>query len=326
MNRRDWAVAALMATLAPLCLSQTSTRWQLATGYRAESFHTRNLSAFALDVERVTQGGLQIQVRPNNELFKLAEIRQAVQDGRVQAGEVIMTGLVGEVPIAGADTIPFVVHSYSDARRLWELQRPLIEKHLAERGLKALYAVPWPPQGLFTGAPVRSMADFKGTRMRTYNQSTQRIAQMLGASPVDVPMVEVNQALSEGRVDNMITSAVTGVENKVWGRIAHYYPINAWFPKNLVLVNLRAFEALPPPAREAVMQAAGRAEARGWTMSETVAAESTRELAAQGMKVERIAPSVEAELKRLGEKLSREWVQSVGHEANVIFVPYYFQR
>jgi TRAP-type C4-dicarboxylate transport system substrate-binding protein len=316
----------VLFVLAAASVAQAQTQWQLATGYRAESFHTRNLSAFAVDVEKVTQGALQIQVRPNNELVKLAEIRQSVQDGRVQAGEVIMTGLVGEVPIAGADTIPFVVHSYDDARRLWGLQRPLIEKHMAARGLKVLYAVPWPPQGLFTGSPVRSMTDLKGTRMRTYNLSTQRIAQMLGASPVDVPMVEVNQALSEGRVDNMITSAVTGVENKVWSRIVHYYPINAWFPKNLVFVNLKAFDALPLPVRELVMQAAERAEARGWAMSEATASESTRELAAQGMKVERIAPSVEAELKRLGEKFSREWVQSVGHEANVIFVPYYFQR
>ncbi len=306
--------------------AHAQTRWQLATGYRAESFHTRNLSAFANDVEKVSQGALRIQVRPNNELFKLSEVRQAVQDGRVQAGEVIMTGLVGEMPIAGADTVPFVVHSYADALRLWGLQRPLIEKHLAARGLQVLYAVPWPPQGLFAEAPVRSMADLKGTRMRTYNLSTQRIAQMLGAAPVDVPMAEVNQALSDGRVDNMITSAVTGVENKVWGQIDHYYPINAWFPKNLVFVNQKAFDALPVSVQQAVRQAAMRAEARGWAMSEAAATESTRELVAQGMKVERIAPSVEAELKRLGEKFSREWVQSVGHEANVIFVPYCFQR
>jgi TRAP-type transport system periplasmic protein len=318
----------VMFLLAAVWTAQThaQTQWQLATGYRAESFHTRNLSAFASDVEKVSQGALRIQVRPDNELFKLAEVRQAVQDGRVQAGEVIMTGLVSEMPIAGADSVPFVVHTYADALRLWGLQRPLIEKHMAARGLQVLYAVPWPPQGLFAEAPVRSMSDLKGSRMRTYNLSTQRIAQMLGAAPVDVPMAEVNQALSEGRVNNMITSAVTGVENKVWGQIAHYYPINAWFPKNLVFVNQKAFDALPLQVRQAVMQAALRAEARGWAMSEAAASESTRELAAQGMKVERIAPSVEAELKRLGEKFSREWVHSVGHEANVIFVPYYFQR
>lgn len=324
--KNRWAVAALAATLAELCLAQSATTWQLATGYRAESFHTQNIVQFASEVEQASAGALRIEVRPNNTLFKLAEIRQAVQDGKAEAGETIMTSMVGEVPIAGADSIPFVVQSYGDARRLWSLQRPLIEKHLAARGLKPLYAVPWPPQGLFTNQAVRSAADFQGTRMRTYNQSTQRIAQMLGATPVDVPMVEVNQALASRRMDNMITSAVTGVENRVWDQIGFYYGINAWFPKNLVFVNRQAFEALPPSVREAVTQAAARAEARGWALSEAVATESTSELQRRGIKVDRVPATFEAELKRLGEKFSREWVQAVGNEANVIFVPYYFQR
>lgn len=316
----------LLVALAAASVAHAQTRWQLATGYRAESFHTQNILRFAQDVEQATAGGLRIEVRPNNALFKLAEIRQAVQDGKVAAGETIMTSMVGEIPIAGADTIPFVVHSYRDARRLWTLQRPLIEKHLLARGIQVLYAVPWPPQGLFTTAPVRAAADFKGTRMRTYNPSTERIAQMLGATPVDVPMVEVNQALASRKLDNMITSAVTGVENRVWDQIGFYYGINAWFPKNIVFVNRKAFEALPAAARAAVTEAAAQAEARGWSVSEAVATESTLELQRQGMKVGRVPIEFEAELKRLGEKFSREWVQTVGGEANQIFVPYYFQR
>lgn len=322
----QWAVVVLAGVLAQPCLAQQVARWQLATGYRVDSFHTQNIVQFAGDVEQATAGGLRIEVRPNNTLFKLAEIRQAVQEGKVEAGEAIMTSMVGEIPIAGADAIPFVVHSYSDARRLWNLQRPLIEKHFAARGLKPLYVVPWPPQGLFTSQPVNSGADFRGTRMRTYNQSTVRIAEMLGASPVDVPMVEVNQALASRKVDSMITSAVTGVENRVWDQIGFYYGINAWFPKNIVFVNVKAFDALPAPSQEAVNQAAARAEARGWAQSEAVANESTQELQRRGIKVGRVPVSFEAELKRLGEKFSREWVKSVGTEANLIFVPYYLQR
>jgi TRAP-type C4-dicarboxylate transport system substrate-binding protein len=316
----------LLVALAAASVAHAQTRWQLATGYRAESFHTQNIARFASEVEQATAGALRIEVRPNNTLFKLAEIRQSVQDGKAEAGETIMTSMVGEIPIAGADSIPFVVQSYGDARRLWSLQRSLIEKHLAVRGLRPLYAVPWPPQGLFTNQPVRSSADFRGSRMRTYNQSTVRIAEMLGALPVDVPMVEVGQALASGKVDSMITSAVTGVENRVWEQIGFYYGINAWFPKNIVFVNARAFDALPVSVREAVTQAAARAEARGWAMSEAVATESTQELHRRGMKVTRAPAELETELKRLGEKFSREWVQTVGNEANAIFVPYYFQR
>ncbi|MFY3384803.1 TRAP transporter substrate-binding protein [Paracidovorax sp. MALMAid1276] len=315
-------LAALLA--APVLHAQTV--WKLATGYRAESFHTRNVQQFAAEVERAAQGALRIEVHANNSLFKLAEIAQAVQQGRAEAGETIMTSLVGDMPIAGADAVPFVVRTYADARRMWDLQRPLIDSHFALRGLKALYAVPWPPQGLFSTAPVKSAADFKGTRMRTYNPATVRIAEMLGATPVDVPMVEVNQALVAGKLDSMITSALTGVENQVWGQIRQYYGINAWFPKNIVFVNQKAFDALPPPLRQAVMQAAAEAESRGWALSESIAQESVGELQRKGIQVGRAPAELDAELKRLGERFSREWVQSVGNEANKIFIPYYFQR
>jgi TRAP-type transport system periplasmic protein len=316
----------LLAALAVAPVLHAQTQWKLATGYRAESFHTRNVVQFAQDVERASAGALRIEVHPNNALFKLGDIPQAVQDGKAQAGETIMTSLVRDMPIAGADAVPFVVRTYADARRMWDLQRPLIEGHFARKGLKALYAVPWPPQGLFSIAPVRSAADFKGTRMRTYNPATVRIAEMLGAAPVDVPMVEVNTALSAGKLDSMITSALTGVENQVWGQIRQYYGINAWFPKNIVFVNQQAFDALAPPVREAVTKAAQTAEARGWATSEAIAEESVGELQRKGIKVDRAPAELEAELKRLGERFSREWVQSVGNEANKIFIPYYFQR
>lgn len=315
-----------LAALAVATVSHAQTVWKLATGYRAESFHTRNLQQFAADVERVSQGELRIEIHPNNSLFKLAEISQAVQQGRAQAGETIMTNLVGEMPIAGADAVPFVARTYADARRLWDLQRPLIENHLAQRGLKALYAVPWPPQGLFSTEPVKSSADFKGKRMRTYNPATVRIAELLGATPLDVPMVEVNQALSSGRLDSMITSALTGVENQVWGQIHFYYSVNAWFPKNIVLVNQKAYDALPVAVRQQVVQAAVEAERRGWTMSESTAQESVAELQRKGIKVDRPTAELDTELKRLGERFSREWVHSVGNEANSIFIPYYFRR
>ncbi|MDB5967136.1 MAG: dicarboxylate transporter-DctP subunit [Polaromonas sp.] len=315
------AFLAVMASHVPALQAQTT--WKLATGYRAESFHTQNILQFSRDVEQATAGQLLIQVYPNNTLARLNEVSAAVQQGKADAGETIMTSMVKDIPLAGADAIPFVVGSYKDAQRLWKLQRPGIEKHFAERGIKLLYAVPWPPQGLHSSKPIRGLADFRGTQMRTYNSTTLRIAEMLGAKPVDVAMVDVGKALSEGRMDNMITSALTGVENKVWGPIKYYYEINAWFPKNVVFVNSKVFEALKPEARSMVMKAAADAEARGWATSQALAGSATEELRQNGVKIDRIPPDLETEIKRMGEKFSREWVRSVGNEANDVFVPYY---
>jgi TRAP-type C4-dicarboxylate transport system substrate-binding protein len=114
------------------------------------------------------------------------------------------------------------------------------------------------------------------------------------------------------------------VENKVWGPVKHYYEISAWFPKNIVFVNTKTFDALAPDARTAVLKAAAEAEGRGWVTSEAVAQSATKELQANGIKVERISSELETDLKRIGERFSREWVRSVGHAASDIFVPYYF--
>lgn len=318
---KHWWFAVLLGTA--LAAHAQTTEWRLATGYREETFHTENLVQFARDVAQASAGRLQIAVHPNNTLVRLADIPQAVREGRIEAGETILSNLAQEIPLAGADSVPFVVGSYADALRLWRLQRPLLEQHFARRGLTLLYAVPWPPQGLFTQRPLRGAGDFRGTHMRTYNPATVRIAELLGAVPVDVPMVEVNRALEEGRIDNMITSAVTGVENRVWGAIGHYYEINAWFPKNVVFVRSQALAALAPAQRQAVLQAAQAAELRGWARSQAVRQSSTEALRAHGIRVDPVPAEFEGDIRRLGERFSREWVRLVGNEANALFVPYY---
>ncbi|PYE74961.1 TRAP-type C4-dicarboxylate transport system substrate-binding protein [Xylophilus ampelinus] len=310
-----WAQPSAPAQPAPIA-------WRLATGYRAESFQTRNLMLFAEDVQRASLGALQITVHPNNALFKLREIFPAVQAGGIEAGETILTAIAPQVPIAGVDGVPFIVCSYDDARRLWAAQRPLLERQFAARGLRLLYAVPWPPQGLYTHKPIVSTADLKGVRMRTFDPTTLRIAQLVGASPVDVAMVDLRDALAQGSIDAMISSAVTGSETHAWSRMHNYYRINAFFPKNAVFVSSRAFLALPPSVQVAVEKAAQVAEERGWSMSQSQTSSAAADLKAHGMAIERPSAQLQAELKRLGERSTREWLQSVGHEASAVLVPY----
>jgi TRAP-type transport system periplasmic protein len=220
MKHFAWAaLLAAGASFAQNTPNAAATVWKLATGYRAESLHGKNLVDFAQAVDKATAGRLKIELHPNNSLAKLNDIRAAVQEGRAQAGETIMSSLVKEIPSAGADSVPFVVASYSDALRMWQLQRPSIERAMDARGL----------QGLYSKKPIANEADFQNTKMRTYNATTIRIAQLLGAEPVDVPMVDVAKALADGRMDNMITSSVTGSEKKVWSHTKHYYETNTIF-------------------------------------------------------------------------------------------------
>ena len=70
----------------------------------------------------------------NNTLAKLGDIPAKVESGEIPAGETILTNLAAQIPVAGADAVPFIVNSYDDAQRLWKAQRPVLDAELAKKG------------------------------------------------------------------------------------------------------------------------------------------------------------------------------------------------
>ena len=135
-----------LAAAAATGLVQAQAKWDLPSGYGANTSQMQNLQQFAEGVDNATGGKLKITVHPNASLFKANEIKRAVQSAQVPAGEFILSGAANEAPIFGVDSIPFLATSYADSRRLDEASRPLLVKTLAVQGIKLLYTVPWPPQ------------------------------------------------------------------------------------------------------------------------------------------------------------------------------------
>ena len=316
-------LALVLAVASAPLAARAQTVWELASGYSENAFQTLNLKQFAQDVAAATGGRLKIEVRANNSLYKLGEIPARVESGEIAAGETIMSNLAAEIPVAGADSVPFIVGSYEDARRLWAAQRPVLDTELARKGLVGLYAVAWPPQGLYSVKPIKSSGDLKGMKMRTYNAATQRIAEQLGARPVDVMMTDLSRAMAAGRVEAMITSGATGIDSHAWEQLKYFYDIHAWYPKNIVLVNQAAYAALDPKAQQALRGAAAAAEARGWQMSQAAETASLSELAAHGMHLDAVDFEFRSEMRRYGERFSVEWVRATGQGASNILIPYY---
>ncbi len=93
-------------------------------------------------------------MHPNASLFKAPEIKRAVQGGQAQIGEILLVNFQNEWQIFGADGLPFLADSYDEAAKLWKAQKPMMDKKLAEQGMMVLYAVPWPPQGIYSKKPI----------------------------------------------------------------------------------------------------------------------------------------------------------------------------
>jgi TRAP-type transport system periplasmic protein len=255
--------------LPPLAMgaAQAQTKWDMPTPYSDGEFHTRNVRMFVEDVEKANGGKLEIQVHSNGSLIKHPDMLRAVSTGQVNIAEFLLGQFGNEDPVFNADNVPFLAAGYDAAWRLYEAQKPVLEKKLEKRGLKLLYSVAWPGQGIYTKEPLKSVADLKGTKFRTYSPLTARLAELLGASPTVIQVPEVPQMFATGAVHAMITSSATGTSTKAWEFVKNYYKTSAMHPKNAVVVNQRAFGRLPKDQQDALVKAAAAAEKRGWEMS-----------------------------------------------------------
>jgi len=312
--RRLLLASATLAALALSSVAQAQTKWDLPAAYPATNFHTVNLQQFADDVEKASGGKLKITVHANASLFKAPEIKRAVQGGQAQIGEILLVNFQNEWQLYGADGLPFFADSFDKAAKLWQAQKPMLDKKLGEQGMMVLYSVPWPPQGIYAKKPIESAADLKGVKWRAYSPATARIAELVGAQPVTVQAAEFAQALATGVVESTMTSGATGVDSKLYEHLKYYYDTQAWLPKNAVIVNKAAFGALDKATQDALLKAAAEAEARGWAASQKVNTETLEKLKANGMQVLPPSPQLKADMAKVGETMLKEWTEKAGAE------------
>ena len=307
---------ALSATLAAPAAAQV--KWDLPSAYPTSNFHTENLAQFAADVEKATAGKLKITVHANASLFKAPEIKRAVQGGQAQIGEILLVNYQNEWQIFGADGLPFLADSYEASAKLYKAQKPVLEKKLAEQGMMLLYAVAWPPQGIFVKKPIGAAADLKGIKWRAYSPATSRIAELVNAQPVTVQAAELSQAMATGVIESYMSSGSTGYDTKTYEYIKYFYDTQAWLPKNAVLVNKAAYDALDKPAQAALLKAAAEAETRGWALSKSKNTEYLELLKKNGMNILPPPPQLKADLKKVGDTMLQEWLQKAGPDGQAI--------
>ena len=320
MNNRLLISTALALALSSTAMAQT--KWDLPAAYPAGNFHTENLVQFANDVDKATGGKLKITVHANASLFKANEIKRAVQGGQAQIGEVLLVNFENENPMYGADGIPFLATSYAESKRLSDAQKPFTDKLLAAQGMKLLYAVAWPPQGIYVKKEISSVADMRGLKWRAYSPATGKIAELIGAQPVTIQAAELSQALATGVVESYMSSGSTGYDTKTYESIKYFYDTQAWLPKNAIIVNRKAFDALDAATQAALTKAAADAEVRGWKVSEEKNDWYKKALTEKGMKIMTPSPKLMGDLKQVGAIMLADWQKRAGPDGEAVVAAY----
>ena len=315
-------IAATALTVALSAGAMAAEKWDMPLAYSATNYHSENAKKFADSVTAATGGDITIVTHPSGSLYKGGEIFRAVRTGQAPIGERLISALGNEDPLFEIDALPFLATSFSEAMDLYQASKPAMEEILDKKGLKLLYAVPWPPQGLYNTDPVNSAKDMEGAKFRAYNAATSRLAELMGAVPTKIEAAEISQAFATGVATSMISSGSTGYDRKIWEHVSYWYNIQAWLPKNMVIINKGVWNDLSDAHKQILLTEAGKAEKAGWAKAEELSDWYAEQLAANGMTVEVASPTLKADFQEIGATMTAEWLERAGPAGKAVVDAY----
>ena len=271
----------------------------MPTAYPATNFHTENISQFVADVDKATGGKLKITVHANASLFKAPEIKRAVQGDQAQAGEILLVNFENEDPMFGIDGVPFLATGYGDAMKLVQGVEQGARRQARQAGHEA---------AVYGAVAAAGHLHQEDAEQRRRHEGPQ-------VARVQSGDVEDRRAGRRATGDGAGRRAVAGAGHRrhrfvhvVAARpastprptssIKNFYDTQAWLPKNAVIVNQKAFDALDKATQDAVLKAAADAEARGWKASEEKNGWYIDQLKQKGMTIVKPSAQLTADLQQ----------------------------
>jgi len=317
-NRLLKTVSMLGTVIAFSSGAAYAEKWDMPMAYSATNFHSAVGAEFAKCITTGTGGDIEVVTHPGGSLFKGADIKRAIQTGQVPIGERLLSGHQNENALFGFDSVPFLATSFDDAAKLWKAAKPTLTEILDDQNLVLLYAVPWPPQGLYFKKEVNSVADMKGIKFRSYNTATARLAELSGMLPVTIEAAEISQAFATGVAESMVSSGSTGYDRKVWESLTHFYEVDAWLPRNYVMVNKDSWDGTNKANQNVIRGCAELAEYAGTYRAIEYTQFTLNGLKAGGMTVGPAGAKLVSDLKEIGVVMTSEWLEKTGAQGKAI--------
>jgi tripartite ATP-independent transporter DctP family solute receptor len=307
-------IAGLLAA-AP-SLAQTPITLRLAHTDSPDTYNSKK-HAFALMfkniVESKTQGQVQVQVFPANQLGGEREIVEGVNLGTLDIALTSDGGLSGFYPPSMVLSIPYLFGGYEEAWKVLdgEFGAALAKDMLARTGMRTLgYAQTGFRHFMNAKREVRSPEDMKGLKIRVMQSPLyMTMVNSLGASPTPVPWPEVYSAAQQGVVDGMELPIGSVLMVKLY-EVQKFMVLDGHtFSTDFLLINERKFQSLPKMHQNVVLEAGQVGATAGRAIEALNSALGAEELVKRGMKL--YAPTAEqmAGFRKLSQEPVLTWLR-----------------
>jgi TRAP-type transport system periplasmic protein len=294
--------------------ARAQTVWDMPTEYPQSAMPGLGVTTFARHVAELSAGKLLIQ--PSFDAAKgirSVDMLRAIAERRVQAGDAFAGSLESEDPIFALPSLPFLVTSMADAKRLADLARPYLATALRNRGQRLLYVTPWPPSGIWSKTPLKTTSDLSGLSIRTYDKISREIFAGAGAKAVSISFADTMPKLVDGSINAVLSSGDGGAGRALWQFLPYFSEINYTLPMSVASVNQAVYDELPLELREAVDTASRQTEAELWVALSTRLQENYARMRANGVTINaNPAPEIIAALQSGAVAAQQAWCARSG--------------
>lgn len=311
---RFLAVLAGAVLLLDPAATRAQTVWNMPTEYPANAMPGAGLTAFARHVTEHSAG--KFVIKPSFDAasgIKSAGMLAAITEGRVQAGDAFAGALEAEDPIFALPSLPFLVTSIADAKRLAEIARPHLAAVLQRKGLRLLYLTPWPPSGIWSKMPLKTPSDLTGLSIRTYDKTSTEVFSRIGAKATLISFSDTMPKLVDGSLNAVLSSGDGGAGRKLWDYLPYFSEITYSLPVSVASVSRAVYDGLSAEQRQAVDAAGRETEAELWAVLSTRLEENYSRMRQNGVTIDsNPAPAIVEALRSASAAAQQAWCNKSG--------------
>jgi TRAP-type transport system periplasmic protein len=269
-------VAASILAAAPTSAQQFTMKLSSPTINDVVHEYYKTLKA---GVEARAGGRLKLEIYPANQLGQLPAVVEGVALGTIEAGSAANGFWVSLEPRFQILDAPGLFDDVVHGNKV--VNDPAIRARLAtfgaDKGVEILVPGIYSPLMLLTHKGVRSVADFKGQKIRTQGGAPIQVDpfKKLGVLPVSLPLGEALPAMQNRTIDGMVAAAAPFVAFKYFdiAKPMTYLPSTIFAAP--ILVNRQFMKSLGPELETIVREESRKAEAlfSDWNVADIKRAE-----------------------------------------------------
>lgn len=257
-------------------------------------------------VERATGGKVKIDIYYDQTLAKGKDSWKAVTSGTADIAWCPLGYWPGLIPLSDVITLPGLPFTTGEegSEMFWKLysEHPEIQKEFQD--VKLLLVHTSDPYVLITTKkPVRSLADLRGMKIRTFGGNMTTQVKKLGAVPVSIPMPDTYTSLQRDIIDGMASSweAVNGY--RFYEVVDHYTEVPLGASHFAIIMNREIWESLDKESKDGIMSVSGLQGSKFWGRHffDSSIPASIKSAAGVGKKIE---------IMRLSEEEKARWIEA----------------